>query len=154
MFLYRNHRFRSLESIAFYGIPFIYYDGKKFIEKDDFAEPYIDKELYITNLKKKYKLYIDPTYKSIIPRNKLKKGDITNEPNRVIKTIDKIIAKDKKKENIILVGHLGLIRSGYTHLTKSNEQKDFMKGGPKYTGTCVAYDINKKSIQIHIPKEM
>ena len=98
----------------------------------------IDKELYLKSLLKKYPGNIDADYKSLFKHTQVPLTEHEWEfGNRIIKVIEHV---RPFHENLLFVGHRGLMAMGTPYISGDKTEHDFFGGGPKYTGMMVKFN--------------
>ena len=109
---------------------FTKFENNKFV--DDSNKNYIDKELRLDNLIKKYGNHFDNNYKPIIKYEKINfDKSITSGYNRVMKVFNKI-SQNVKNNNTIICSHGGCLFGIYSYLKKELNELEYNKVAGEY----------------------
>jgi broad specificity phosphatase PhoE len=127
-----------------YQTPLVFKDGKFTTCKR--TNKYLDDELKMKNIIKKYGEHIDLNYKSMTKFSEVK-FDKSEKIflNRCIDTYNGILKQvNKKKDNVLCVAHGGVIYAIYSYFKKKIMWDDYDKIAGKYCSILVKDFKNKK----------
>ena len=128
---------------------FTKFENNKFVV--DSNKNYIDKELRLDNLIKKYGSHFDNDYKSIIKYDKINfDKSITSGYNRVMKVFNKI-NQNVKNNNTIICTHGGCLFGIYSYLKKEINELEYNKVAGEY---CSILLKEKKKITLLKPDNL